>query len=512
MQARARCKTGRQPIRSLYPFLFCAVMVLLPLQSTAALSATTAASAPVELPKSVVLVLKLVSKTYVKPTTGVVISDDGLVLVPAAFVSAGDEIVVMDGGTDIIRNGRSSRPVKRSLSDGLAVLSVDGLARPGIILSENKLLEAHVYHLAAFPTAEKIAQGAQPLWLPVKLTKSESDGRFSVSADKPLPDISGAIVDDCGYLVGLNLPKGGPGPIQDKNYVAVLGDDLSLLFDAMQINLQHAVCGPQGVPEPAWKQPAETGFSPAPEQPVNGTDEKPGEQGAIARNSAAANDPGMGTAAPLEAPTGAAKAGSRATSILAMVPMWIWLLGAIILLASLLKLIFFLRLIRRDPQPTERQRVAANVPSSGEEPDTAPLRTAADGTLRNPVAMASAEAEIPDLDALPDGYDGLVVIAGRLGDDTAFKRFCLVDTEHFDVVIGRGDVELAIETATISRRHVRLEYDGTSLTLSDLGSGNGTFVRGIPCLPAEIMCIEPADEILLGEVRLCVQVLQGAGQ
>ncbi len=38
---------------------------------------------------SVVLVLKLVSSTHVKPTTGIVVSDEGLVLVPADFASGG---------------------------------------------------------------------------------------------------------------------------------------------------------------------------------------------------------------------------------------------------------------------------------------------------------------------------------------------------------------------------------------------------------------------------------------
>ena len=55
------------------------------------------------LPTWVVPVLKLVSSTHVEPTTGVVLSKDGLVLVPDSFASPGDEIIVLDGGTDILR-------------------------------------------------------------------------------------------------------------------------------------------------------------------------------------------------------------------------------------------------------------------------------------------------------------------------------------------------------------------------------------------------------------------------
>ena len=55
---------------------------------------------------SVVLVLKLVSSTHVKPTTGIVVSDSGLVVVPAEFASGEGEMIVLDGGTDILSNGR----------------------------------------------------------------------------------------------------------------------------------------------------------------------------------------------------------------------------------------------------------------------------------------------------------------------------------------------------------------------------------------------------------------------
>jgi len=165
------------------------------LYAQSALAQPQAAS---EMPEAAVLVLKLVSTTHVRPTTGVVISTDGMVIVPAAFVSAGDEIVIMQGGTDIIRNGRPSRTVKRSAVDGLAVLSVEGLDRPAIILSEDSLLQNHVYHMAAFPPADKMAEGARTLRLPVKLVRNHSTGGFEVSAETPLPNSSGLIIDQCG--------------------------------------------------------------------------------------------------------------------------------------------------------------------------------------------------------------------------------------------------------------------------------------------------------------------------
>src|SRR5690554_3317942 len=67
--------------------------------ATIGLSRTTHASVFSEGP--VVLVLKLVSATHVQPATGVVVSADGLVMVSSEFIADGDEVVVMDGCTDI---------------------------------------------------------------------------------------------------------------------------------------------------------------------------------------------------------------------------------------------------------------------------------------------------------------------------------------------------------------------------------------------------------------------------
>ncbi len=505
MRTRTACIADRLPARSVQWSLLLAVVALLYLQSTTALAATPPPAAAVVLPEPVVLVLKLVSANYVKPTTGVVITDDGLVLVPAGFVSAGDEIVVMDGGTDITRNARPSRPVKRSISDGLAVLSVEGLARPGIIQSEGRLSAARVYHLAAFPVAEKIAQGAQPLWLPVKLVQHAESGRFSVSAETPLPATSGAIIDDCGYLVGLSLAADGSDAAADKKPVAILGDDLSLLFDSMQIKLKRAVCKPAGSPEPARETPVKADRSAEPEQVADIIESKPAEETQPANITPTGLEPGNPTDStpPVDSKSEA--------SIWAVIPGWIWLTGAVILLALLAKFIVFLRQSRRESGPGGQRQAPVDTQPASDEPDTAPLHNGPDVSPHRPAA-ASAEDDIPDLDALPDGYDSLVVIEGWLGDGTGFKRYCPVNSGLVDVVIGRGDAELSIEMPAISRRHVRLENADELLTVSDLGSSNGTFIRGIPCLPGEVMFIGPEDEILLGDVRFHIHLLHGAKQ
>ena len=86
---------------------------------------------PDSVPAWTVPVLRLVSATHVEPTTGVIISDTGLVLVPENFATSTDEIIVLDGGTDIIRNDRPAKIERQFKALGLQVLSVEGLKRQG---------------------------------------------------------------------------------------------------------------------------------------------------------------------------------------------------------------------------------------------------------------------------------------------------------------------------------------------------------------------------------------------
>ena len=46
------------------------------------------------------------------------------------------------------------------------------------------------------------------------------------------------------------------------------------------------------------------------------------------------------------------------------------------------------------------------------------------------------------------------------------------------IVIGRRDADVVIEDPEISRKHCAVQVNGTSATLMDLGTTNGTFVEG----------------------------------
>ena len=47
------------------------------------------------------------------------------------------------------------------------------------------------------------------------------------------------------------------------------------------------------------------------------------------------------------------------------------------------------------------------------------------------------------------------------------------------IVIGRGNVEVALRGPDVSRQHARLNAIDGEFTLEDLGSQNGTFINGV---------------------------------
>jgi len=108
---------------------------------------------------------------------------------------------------------------------------------------------------------------------------------------------------------------------------------------------------------------------------------------------------------------------------------------------------------------------------------------------------------------LPAGCNGLVVLEGSTGDGRENRHFCTVFMDEFELLIGRGEGDIRIEQASISRRHACLQRSGGSMTLEDLGSSNGSHINGVPCLHGEVMHLETAEEICLGDIRLNVRLI-----
>jgi hypothetical protein len=83
-------------------------------------------------------------------------------------------------------------------------------------------------------------------------------------------------------------------------------------------------------------------------------------------------------------------------------------------------------------------------------------------------------------------------------------RFLLVDEDGVELglaegdnIIGRApDAAIRVNTSEVSRRHARILIEGTEATIEDLGSKNGTFLRGRRIDDAAPLV--DADEIQIG--------------
>ena len=76
------------------------------------------------------------------------------------------------------------------------------------------------------------------------------------------------------------------------------------------------------------------------------------------------------------------------------------------------------------------------------------------------------------------------------------------------VVIGRAKhADIRIDHASVSREHAALSIEQAppSVTLEDLGSANGTRLRGKALRPGSTVAVGPDDVIDLGEILLVVQ-------
>ena len=475
-----------------------------------ALTQTAVARQAEPMSPSVVLVLKLVSSTHVKPTTGIVISDDGLVLVPSEFAAGEGEMIVLDGGTDILSNGRPAQ-VHALTADGyLAVLSAKGLKRPGITLSENLQEIANKKHLEAFPPAEYIAKGAQPLWSPLDIAAGV------VSSKTPLPYVSGAIIDACGYLAGVSLSS-GPQSLETTKALRVLFTDaLKPIFEQLQIELPSSSCvistpletEPLVInePEPEVVEPIATQTKePEISEPevIEADIPDPSEQQAATGPSGKPRtDPDIPASTKV----------SEKPSIWRSVPIWLPILGIIILGALIWKTLWFFRLQKDETSPTGNASLTNKVQASSDEPVTAPLEPIEDDSLARPRSAPAIDFEIPAMDTRPEGCDAVLLVEGLLDADTESRRFCFVNSDQMNVVIGRGDADIAIEHAAISRTHARIESDGASLTISDLGSRNGTFIGNVPCLPGEVLYFETDDEIYLGDLKIKLSLVRNEAE
>lgn len=453
------------------------------------------------LPSWVVPVLRLVSATHVEPTTGIVLAESGLVLVPADFARAGDEVIVLDGGTDLVRNGRPARIERRFTAAGLQVLSVPGLKRQGISLA-SPLGEGAEVTLKAFPPAELIIEGHPPLSEIATVVVYGETGLPAISGETPLPNVTGAIINACGDVAGVSVAADiqsmEPSPATRYAWATTLAG----VFESLGVEPAAPRCPTDSTP-PVSEEPLEQAQEPppAPEviepepepEPVEAPQEAAEEATEEAVEEPQEEDPQAEPETeaepetvpeilpPIETDPPAIPAPAEIEEETAGGRRWPWLLAAVLLFVSGLLLHYFRNRKSRPEDPVDSPDSATTGPGAEIEPEP------------------ETSFEAPRLDSL-------LVIEGVLADGEHFELSCPVSRHAVNVLIGRGDVDLRIESPAVSRRHARVNGDRTALMLEDLGSSNGSSINGVPCLEGEILYVEPGDDIVLGNARFTLEL------
>ncbi len=461
------------------------------------------------MPAWTVPVLRLVSATHVEPTTGVVIAESGLVLVPLEFASLGDEIIVLDGGTDIIRHGRKKKILRRFPDRGLQVLSVETLQRRGAAFSAAPLTDGSRVRLTAFPPAEMIAEGAAPLDIEASLTILDESNNPVISVDTLLPNVSGALLDECGNLAGYSSADGVQSMSTAEAPRYQWQKDLQRIMAEMQLEPRIRQCRqaidtkpvaeditpPQveeAVDEPTQEiPPAESEPEPAmPEADLEPAD-SPEEELAEETAEEAAPELPDGNLDEMEILPPYEDGSSQAEAILETatdggdseqsgLSAWLWLLLAGLLIGAG----FFVHHLRN--RRSERSAAEAD-PQPSDEPDTA---------VDNP----------DEAGFTTHGLNSTLSITGLMADGTDIDTGCKVSSNAINIIIGRGNADINIGSTTVSRRHASVNGTSEMLTISDLGSSNGTSINGVPCLEGETMYIQPGDLIIVGSCRFSFKI------
>jgi len=91
-----------------------------------------------------------------------------------------------------------------------------------------------------------------------------------------------------------------------------------------------------------------------------------------------------------------------------------------------------------------------------------------------------------------------------VGRDLEFR---LTDGDH---IVGReSGVSIRLDSPKVSRHHARVTASGRDVSVEDLGSKNGTFVRGVRI--EEPTRLNPGDEIQIGPIKMNLRIVEGLG-
>lgn len=475
------------------------------------------------MPAWTVLALKLVSTTHVQPTTGIVIAAPDLVLVAVDFAREGDEIVVLDGGTDIVRHGRPARIIHTLPADKLVILKVQGLNRPAASLSVLAETELKALNLVAFPPAEMIAQGAAPVRASVKALPAITTTHPTLD---PFPNVSGALTDHCGNLVAFNLavdvqsmqPAASPRlawPDSLKRAAKLAGTPLRVApCDAAIV--QATTAAPevevaeaptlQAAEEPQTEMDhANEQVAASPQESAPAVSEPEAAEELVEETEVATADGSLDfeldTTQPepsIEKATeqardqpesnNSADAGSNSGQVRKFAT--VVLILALLLLASALAWWIYRQRTGKNnskgPASSSEKQQPSMAESGSSEPGT--VRFGADSAQSNLICLQ---------------------LQGQLSDGESFSQQLPVSGPDWHAEIGRQDADIVLASVLLSRRHAKVQMHDGRLTISDLGSTNGTRLNDVPCLPGEVFLVQSGDVLQLGDITLRLQLVAG---
>jgi len=94
------------------------------------------------------------------------------------------------------------------------------------------------------------------------------------------------------------------------------------------------------------------------------------------------------------------------------------------------------------------------------------------------------------------------MICWLIGRDGEFR---LSEGEH---IVGREPgVSIRLDSPKVSRHHARLTITGGAASVEDLGSKNGTYVRGVRI--SERTALAAGDDIQVGPIKLVFRIVEG---
>ena len=460
--------------------------------------------------------------------SGVVVNGQGDVLTSAEVLRAGRRVTVLVPGEEEEREASKQWVVDGHSGPGL--VRVEGLERSGLVVSEAGLAPgAKVYAVMPGEESEGVEVVAGTVRsVGIELVDGGEVGYVKHGAMMKARGYGSALVDECGRMVGLNVPdpKREPGRLPRKTTprgeVFALGaEELVARLGEHEVEFARVVeeCAPAVAPAEEEAEGREAEAEEEAEEQEPGAEEEAEEQEPEAEEESEAEEeaePEQEAEAQVaeerrlreEAEARAAEeqrrreeaerqrheaqrtaeAGEQAVfeasqmvAVLKRNALW----GGAAGVALLLLLTLFWVLSAR------RKRHAMH---------TAQVRAA---IAEQDAAEARRRVQPP-----PAPFD--CVLAGRDGDGTAhalnLRRDALAAPGG--AVIGRDPAESThvVVDPSVSRAHARVYARGEALHVEDLGSTNGTFLNGRRLTEGKEVRARDGDELILGALVFRVEL------